>query len=216
MRKEVKINNILIKWLGYASFEISNDLLIYIDPVQLRKPKIADIILITHHHPRHFNKKILSSIMSKGTTIICPYKVYFMLKEVPNVIPVKPGDVITVKNIEIWATPAYNINKFDSDGFPIHPREELNVGYSIYYDDLVIYHTGDTDNILELRGIKCDVLLLPVGGKCVMTVDEAIKAAKTINPEKGVIPMHYDPSELFKGKIEDFIRELSMSGIIVL
>jgi len=48
-----------------------------------------------------------------------------------------------------------------------------------------------------------DVALLPIGQKFTMGIDEAIKAAKTINP-KIVIPMHVhetNPKE-FKRKLE--------------
>jgi L-ascorbate metabolism protein UlaG (beta-lactamase superfamily) len=41
-----------------------------------------------------------------------------------------------------------------------------------------------------MNDIETDIALLPVSGTYVMTVDEAIQAARAINP-KIAIPMHY-------------------------
>jgi L-ascorbate metabolism protein UlaG (beta-lactamase superfamily) len=41
-----------------------------------------------------------------------------------------------------------------------------------------------------MADINCDVALLPVSGKYVMTAEEAAGAARTLAPEI-VVPMHY-------------------------
>ena len=38
----------LIQWLGHASFKISGDKLIYIDPWKIQEEEKADIILVSH------------------------------------------------------------------------------------------------------------------------------------------------------------------------
>ena len=53
-----------------------------------------------------------------------------------------------------------------------------------------VYHAGDTDHIPEMADFKVDVALLPVSGTYVMTAEEAIEAANTLNP-KLAIPMHF-------------------------
>ena len=58
-----------------------------------------------------------------------------------------------------------------------------------------VYHAGDTDHIPEMSGLRCDVALLPVSGKYVMTADEAAKAAKSIQPTIAV-PMHYGDQDV--------------------
>jgi L-ascorbate metabolism protein UlaG (beta-lactamase superfamily) len=103
---------------------------------------------------------------------------------------VKPGDRLTVRGMEVEAVPAYNVNKFRSSGVPFHPRESGHVGFVITLDDQRIYHAGDTDPIPEMADLgEIDIAFLPVGGGPVMTVDEAVEAARTINP-KVAIPMH--------------------------
>jgi L-ascorbate metabolism protein UlaG (beta-lactamase superfamily) len=73
---------------------------------------------------------------------------------------------------------------------PFHPREAEHVGFVVTVDGARIYHTGDTDHIPEMAEIECDVALLPVSGKYVMTVEEAAEAARTLNPAI-VVPMHF-------------------------
>lgn len=63
------------------------------------------------------------------------------------------------------------------------------MGYVLTLGERRIYHTGDSDHIPEMAGIKTDVALLPVSGIYVMTAEEAAEAAKTIQP-KVAIPMH--------------------------
>jgi len=53
-----------------------------------------------------------------------------------------------------------------------------------------IYHAGDTDYILEMKDLNVDIALLPVSGTYVMTAEQAVKAALTIEPGLA-IPMHY-------------------------
>lgn len=64
------------------------------------------------------------------------------------------------------------------------------MGFVITLDGKRIYHAGDTDYIPEMANLEAiDIALLPVSGTYVMTAEEAVQAAETIDP--GVaIPMH--------------------------
>lgn len=53
-----------------------------------------------------------------------------------------------------------------------------------------IFIAGDTDNIVEIQDITCDVALLPVGGTYTMNYEEAASLANVIDA-KIVIPTHY-------------------------
>ena len=64
------------------------------------------------------------------------------------------------------------------------------MGFVFQMDGTRVYYAGDTDFIPEMKSIQCDIALLPVSGTYVMTVEEAAKAAQTINP-KIAVPMHY-------------------------
>jgi L-ascorbate metabolism protein UlaG (beta-lactamase superfamily) len=96
---------------------------------------------------------------------------------------------LTIKGVLIKTVPAYNLTKFRSPGVPFHPKDAGHVGYLITVKGITIYHTGDSDFIPEMKGLKPDVALLPVSGTYVMTAEEAVEAATAIQP-KVAIPMH--------------------------
>ena len=79
---------------------------------------------------------------------------------------------------------SYNIDK------QFHPKEHLWVGYVLNIDNKTIAIVGDSDNTPELREIKTDILLVPIGGHYTMTLQEAAELTNVINPKK-VIPTHY-------------------------
>lgn len=72
---------------------------------------------------------------------------------------------------------------------PFHKRG-LGVGYIVEINGVRIYHAGDTDRIPEMKEIKVDIVLLPIGGTYTMNVKDAVEAAKDIKA-KYYIPMHY-------------------------
>ena len=49
---------------------------------------------------------------------------------------------------------------------------------------------GDTDDNEDVRKVRCDVALLPVGGKYTMTASEAAALAGALKPQLA-IPTHY-------------------------
>jgi L-ascorbate metabolism protein UlaG (beta-lactamase superfamily) len=106
-----------------------------------------------------------------------------------NIRIAQPGEELTEKGILIKTLPAYNLTKFRSPGVPFHPKDAGHVGYVITVKGVTIYHTGDSDFIPEMKGLKPDVALLPVSGTYVMTAEEAVEAAAAIQP-KVAIPMH--------------------------
>jgi len=192
-----------ISWLGHASFKITNDKVLYIDPWKLKRKDKADVILITHSHYDHLSLKDISKIQTEDTVIVIPPDGASKLKG--NIKTVRPGDGLTVKGIDIEVVPAYNIKK------DYHPKENRWVGFIINIKGTRIYHSGDTDFIPEMKKIKVDIALLPIGGTYTMDVAEAVEAVKAINPEVA-IPMHYGE---IVGSIEDARKFKEMSSVKV-
>ncbi len=186
-----------IEWLGHASFRITfNDKVIYIDPWEIKNPKPADIIFVTHSHFDHFSPQDIEKISKKGTCIVGPEDIGNKIPADCEYISVKPGEENEVLGIKFQTVPAYNINK------QFHPRSNNWVGYIIYLGDSKIYHPGDTDLIPEMEGLKPDIALLPIGGTYTMNAEEASQAARIMKAAK-VIPMHY-------GKIVGSDRDLKI------
>ncbi len=177
-----------LDWLGHDSFRLDGPSVIYFDPWKLSgKPSVADLVLVSHEHRDHCSPEDVELISGPDTVVVAAATA---AEQLPGAVGVRPGDRLTVAGVEIEAVRAYNIDKFRSPGVPFHPREAEHVGFVVTVDGARIYHTGDTDHIPEMAEIDCDLALLPVSGKYVMTVEEAAEAARTLGPQF-VVPMHY-------------------------
>jgi L-ascorbate metabolism protein UlaG (beta-lactamase superfamily) len=205
-----------ISWLGHDGFRIQNGQIIYIDPFQIAGGPKADIVLVSHEHFDHCNVDDLKKIVGPNTTIVAHEQSKSELEKTkPQEIKiVKPGDKIILGDLTVEAVPAYNVNKFREPGKPFHPKEDGKLGFILTVKGVRIYHSGDTDHIPEMKNIRTDIALLPISGTYVMTVDEAVAAAGSINP-KLVIPMHYgaivgslDDAHAFQKKVKCEVKIL--------
>jgi len=178
-----------IHWLIHDGFRFEGDgLVLYTDPYLLSgEESVADLILITHDHGDHCSPDDVAHIQDAQTVIVTTEACAAKLSG--NIQVVAPGDEVEVKGIPIQAVPAYNIDKFRSEGVLYHPPEAGNVGFIFTMGGQRIYHAGDTDNISEMSAVDVDIALLPVSGKYVMTADEAVEAAGVIKTRLA-IPMH--------------------------
>ena len=171
-----------IKRLGHASFKIrGDDLVLYIDPYDLKETEAADLVLITHDHYDHCSVRDIEKIRTDDTVIIAPEGCVVS----GDLRHMRPGDKANVKGVQIEAVPTYNINK------PFHPKAKGNLGYVITIEGKRVYHAGDTDLIPEMNDVTCDIALLPVSGTYVMNPEEAARAADIIRPSLVAMPMHY-------------------------
>ena len=180
-----------VEWLGHSGFRIRADKAnIYIDPYRVTDGPKADLILITHAHYDHFSPQDVERLTQEPTTIVAPAAVAERLAG--NVIAVRPGDVVEpIPGVDVRAVAAYNTSKRDAEGRAFHPREAGCVGYELRVRGERLYHAGDTDVIPEMDQVAgVDVALLPVSGVYVMTAQEAVEAARRIQPRVAV-PMHW-------------------------
>ncbi len=191
----MKIGEIELKWLGHAGFCIKNSKIIYIDPYNIKEGlDKADIILLTHSHYDHCSVADMQKIVQDGTKIICPADCQSKITrfDVPIKIEiVQPNQELDLGEVKISVLPAYNIDK------SFHDKSEEWAGYLVKLNNVIIYHSGDTDLIPEMQKLtgykqpgKEFVALLPVGGRFTMSAEEAAEAAKLIKPTIA-IPMHW-------------------------
>jgi len=189
-----------VRWLGHASFLIEGERRIWIDPYRIAsgRRERADLILITHPHPDHCSPSDLERVPGiAGATIVTVRDGARKIGRACRVI--EPGDRTSAGGVTITAVPAYNVDK------PYHPRGAGWAGFLIETGGRAIYHAGDTDRIPEMRTIRCDVALLPVGGTYVMTAGEAAWAAEDIRPGVAV-PMHWGTLGAGREEAERFAR----------
>lgn len=215
----VKLKGVEIKFLGHSGFllVLDNGKKIVIDPYNVAKDSCdADLILISHSHYDHCSIKDIEKLKKDGTVIIVPADAQSKITKVEgvNMEVMEVGDVLEMNNLKIEAVPAYNVHN------DYHPKREGWMGFIIKLDGTIIYHSGDSDKIPEMSqltgyGKKGNefVVMLPVSGKYVMDVEEAVEVANLLNPSL-CIPMHYGSG--VAGSVEDaesFVEKCKEIGI---
>ena len=177
-----------LHWIEHAGFRLElAGKNVYIDPFKLSKdyPK-ADIIFITHPHFDHLHVESIERIAKQDTLIIAPLDAEEKLRG-RRLRIVKPGDSGSIEDIDYRVVHAYNSRK-DRLGF--HPKESGWLGYIVSAGGKSVYHAGDTDTLKDMKGVKVDVALLPIGGTYTMDAKEA--AGEAAGMSAGLfVPMHY-------------------------
>ncbi len=172
-----------LTWLGHSSFRFDGPPTIYFDPWKLPPDAPpADLILISHEHHDHCSPDDVRAIRGEQTVIVANASAAKKLEGPVTIL--RPGESTQVGEVQIHAVPAYNVNK------RFHPRGANHIGFVVQVGGVRLYHAGDTDHIPEMADITCDIALLPVSGTYVMTADEAVAAARAIQP-RVVVPMHW-------------------------
>ncbi len=193
----MNINNKLkLDFLGHSGFIITlqNGKSIAIDPYNIPNnlPKV-EFMLITHSHYDHCSIKDISKLVKKKTLILIPANAQSKIARIKDIDMqiIEVGNEIQIGSIRFEATFAYNLNK------KFHPKSEGWLGYIIKYENIIIYHAGDTDAIPEMKKLtgygkigNIFIALLPVSGTYVMDAEEAAGIAAVIKPAIAV-PMHY-------------------------
>lgn len=178
-----------LKYIEHSGFMLkSGRNTLYIDPFKISNlMNKADVVFITHSHFDHFSENDLKIISGPDTQYVAPDETAAKLGSSRQVLAVKPEKNYSIAGINFKTVAAYNTNP---ERLSFHPKSNGWVGYIIETANGKVYHAGDTDLTDEMKKVKTDLALLPMGGKYVMNVDEAIKAANSINAVE-IAPMHY-------------------------
>ena len=197
-----------IHWFGQSAFLIESSTgNIYIDPSKIGEGRpSADLILITHAHGDHCSPADIKRIYKADTVIVSSSPVAKILSFPVRVV--KPGDRLRMKGVTIEVLYAYNIHN------PFHPKSNDILGYLFETDGTRIYHAGDTDHIPEMKDIKADIAMLPIGGTFTMNAKAASEAANVIKP-KIAIPMHWGGGLGSKKDAEEF-KKLCIGEVQIL
>ncbi|MDO4960398.1 MAG: MBL fold metallo-hydrolase [Eubacteriales bacterium] len=191
---------------AHSSIRIGLDKVMYFDPFHIKEEAHdADIIFITHEHFDHFSLEDIIKIVKSETMFVMPASMKELAGKagIPeaSLLLAEPGGRYTVCGISFEAVPAYNVGK------DFHPKANKWVGYIVNAGGKRIYVCGDTDAVPENRMIKCDIMIVPVGGTYTFDPAKAAEYANMLKPEIA-IPSHYgdivgDPADGL-----DFARRL--------
>ncbi len=193
---ETRAGDLKITFIGHGTlmFEFE-DKVIHIDPwtqlADYTKMARADIILVSHEHGDHLDKKAIGLIRKEGTQIVLSES---CAQQVDGGLIMKNGDERTVEGLKIEAVPAYNILHKRPNGSPFHPKGIGN-GYIISFGDKRVYVAGDTENTPEMKRLRnIDVAFLPMNLPYTMTPEMVADAAKAFKP-KILYPYHYGETD---------------------
>lgn len=174
---------------GHASVMLEADgQTIYVDPYVVPSgAKMADAIFYTHGH---FDYCVPAPQIKSSRTMLfgsksCKLPVRIM----------EAGSKENIGGISAEAVEAYT-------GGGQHPKGS-GVGYIFQFKSARVYIAGDTGLIPEMKGYKCDIAIVPIGGTYTMDSSEAAEALSIILP-KVAIPYHYNYLSDLRANPEEF------------
>lgn len=190
-----------------SSIRIADSKILYFDPYQIENAEHdADMIFITHEHYDHFEPESIAKCKKDGTMLSAPES---MKKKVlaetgiaaENCLFFEPGKKYEIGSLKVETIPAYNRIK------PFHPKGKKWQGYVVEMDSVRYYVSGDTGVNEDIKKVRCDVALLPIGGTYTMNWKQAAEYAAQIKPAV-VIPTHYGSIVGDQADGEAFKKEL--------
>ena len=194
--------NLEITFIGHGTLMFSfGGKVIHVDPwtrfTDYKDLPKADVILVTHEHMDHLDKKAIDTLKKDDTQIILTET---CSKQIGEGTVMKNGDIKTVSGFKIEAVPAYNL----ASDTRFHPKGVGN-GYIITFGDKKVYVAGDTENTPEMRELKgIDIAFLPMNLPYTMTPEMVADAAKAFRP-KILYPYHYGETDT--SKLVDLLKD---------
>ncbi len=171
-----------LAWYGQSAFRVATDggARIFIDPFRVpASAGPADLILVTHPHADHYDKRAIAGLRRADTVIVLP-----MSCAGPGERGIAPGQTAQVAGVTVTGFPSHNVGK------RFHPKSGAWLGYLVEVDGIRLYHAGDTDPLPEMTGLRPDIALFPVGGMFTMGWQAAAEATRSLGASLS-IPMHY-------------------------
>lgn len=199
---KVEFNGTKILFDPFINNTCSDSAFKRIIPCKAKKADLNDIdlILISHEHFDHFDKKAVESIVKQNNALVVAHDSILNELELERrfLCPLNLNQKLNVRNLNIEAFTAH------------HPESFYPIGFLVSAKGKSIYFSGDTSLIDDFSKINVDLALLPIGGTYTMDCVDSVKATKLIKP-KFVVPMHYNTFGMIKADANEFKRKIEKS-----
>lgn len=165
-------------------------------------PKIS-LILITHEHEDHFDKKAIEYLANRDGTCVAAHDSVLSELNIPARCKraVNSDMLLNVRGVHVRVEVAH------------HPQAFYPMAYVVTGDGVSVYHAGDSDLIEEFQpDFNAHVALLPIGGNITMDIVDAVKCTKVLKPDV-VIPMHYNTFDICMASPEEFAKKIEKSNL---
>ena len=194
-----------LQWYGQSAFRLTaENLTIFFDPWRVHAAAgPADLILVTHPHGDHYDRKAISGLKKDSTVIVLPRSCAEQ-----DLVGVAPGETIRVGSVSVTGVAAYNLSK------RFHPRSGNWLGYLLEVDGIRLYHAGDTDPVPEMRDLHPDIALIPIGGMFAMDWRQGAQAFSLLGATVA-IPMHYNMLLGGRNAGTRFARLIGAGGLVL-
>jgi L-ascorbate metabolism protein UlaG (beta-lactamase superfamily) len=172
-------------WYGNACFGLKKTPSILIDPFSIPHQSLPpDLILISHEHYQNCSPADVKKLRGPQTQVIASRTAATELDGEAKIL--RPWQTLNFGRMSIRAMPAYT---FTGE----HPAQREDVGFLISADYTDLYYAGDTDFVPELRNLRCDIAILPMGEGASMKPESVLAFVESAKP-RYVIPSQLKPT----------------------
>jgi L-ascorbate metabolism protein UlaG (beta-lactamase superfamily) len=208
-----EFDSVDVEWYGHASLKLvdSDGQVVYIDPwsevMTDEEYERADVIVSTHDHFDHWDKKMVQKLKKRDTVLVCTADSEHEAPQDITTRVIEPNRTVKAKRINFHGVHAYNVDKYREPNKPFHPKG-FCTGVVFDMDGTTFYHASDTDPIPEMNALNdIDVAFVPIGGHYTMNQTEAVEAVKMFEPER-VVPIHFGTVDQTDADPEKFGRDI--------
>jgi len=185
-----------------------------LSPILLSPTELsAGLVLVTHAHEDHLDPETIPALAASSPAIfagpgMCASAMLEWGLADDRVREINQGEQQTLEGVPVRAVLAHHVS-------PAGAQTPDAVGFLLDFDDIRVYHTGDTlyhPDLQQVRDLHPNVMLVCInGGYGNMGPEDAALLTSEIEPAV-VIPMHWGLVAENTADPDLFLRALSATG----